>query len=251
MLTVALIGADGAGKSSVAERLDTVLPFPMRRMYLGVSPTSATHPLPSTRLVRRIATLRGRATATGGPPPLPTPASSATPDRARPAAIARAALRVTNRIAEESYQEAISRWHRSCGRIVVYDRFYPADFHAHDLSGRADLPWDRRLHAAFLRRCFAPPDLVIVLDAEPAVLHARKGEGTLAELASRRAEYLDYAKSVEHAVLIRADRPMDEVVAEVVSAVQVAVERASAPSDAVPALRRRHRDPGDTQTVIS
>jgi thymidylate kinase len=174
----------------------------------------------------------GRSQRTAGPPPLRAPgelraarAGRRPADRA--AAQAAAVARTANRVAEEAYQEAVSRWHRSCGRIVVYDRFYPADYHAHDLSGHPDLPWDRRLHGAFLRRCFAPPDLLLVLDAEPELLHARKGEGTLEELASRRAEYLDYAATVPSARIIRVDQPLDDVVAAVVAAITEAVAEAS------------------------
>ena len=227
MLTVAIVGADGAGKSTVVDRLRAELDVPFRQMYLGVSPASATHPLPTTRAVRWARSTAGRAPRTAGPPPIEAPAERPAPRSTARHLLAEAATagRTANRIAEEAYQESVSRWHRAAGRVVVYDRFYPADFHAHDLSGRPGLPWNRRLHGAFLRRCFAPPDLLIVLDAHPEVLHARKGEGTLAELASRRDEYLAYAATVEHHVLIRADQPLEVVVGEVVAAIEDAVDR--------------------------
>ena len=70
----------------------------------------------------------------------------------------------------------------------------------------------------------------MVLDAEPAVLHARKGEGTLAELASRRAEYLAYADTVRHVVVVRADQPLAVVRAAVIEAITDAVRRGPAPT---------------------
>lgn len=241
MLTVALVGADGAGKSTVAARLVEELPYPVRRMYLGVSASSATHPLPSTRVVRWLGETTGRSRPSGGPPSILSP--DAPPPRATPARTVKAALRTTNRIAEEAYQEAVSRWHRSRGRVVLYDRFYLADFYAHDLSGRAGLSWDRRVHAAFLRRCFAEPDLVVVLDAEPELLWSRKREGSLAELARRREEYLGYASTVAHAVRIPADQPLEDVIRAVADAIGDAISRTATsaiPSGAV--------DPHDTQT---
>ena len=53
MLRVAVLGADGAGKSTVTARLVADLPYAVRRMYLGVGAESATHALPTTRAVRR------------------------------------------------------------------------------------------------------------------------------------------------------------------------------------------------------
>ena len=242
MLTVALVGADGAGKSSVIARLETELPFPMRRMYLGVSAASASHPLPTTRALRWAAAATGRSRPSGGPPPLRSPGAGSSGDRRRPSARRglRALARTSNRITEEAYQELISRWHQSCGRIVVYDRFYPADYHAHDLAGHPGLSWDRRAHGRFLRWCFPEPDLVLVLDAEPEILHARKGEGTLAELASRRAEYLAYASTVTNAEVIRVDRPLDDVMVAVIDAIDRAVERASAPIAPSTPIHRGH-----------
>ena len=244
MLTVALVGADGAGKSAVAARLAAELPYPVRRMYLGVSATSATHPLPTTRLVRWLQVRTGRAVASGGPPPLRTAEPLGEP-RQRPSIshTARAAVRTANRLAEEAYQEGVSRWHQSRGRIVIYDRYYPADFHAHDLSGRPDLPWDRRLHAAFLRRCFDEPDLLIVLDAEPETLLARKGEGTLAELAQRRGEYLAYAATVRNTELVRADQTLDQVVDQVIQAIGRTSVRTPDPSDPHRSTRCRSHQP--------
>jgi thymidylate kinase len=222
VLTIVLVGADGAGKSSVSARLAADLPVPVRRMYLGSNPEAQTHPLPTSRAVRWIRDRDGRVQRTGGPPSLPAAVIGPPTDRhlgRRARSAVRAAARTANTIAEESYQQAIVRWHRRRGRIVICDRHPVADQFAHDLARRAGQRTSRRVHGAFLRRFVPPPDLVIVLDADPQVLHDRKGEGTLAELASRRDEYLRYARTVERAVLVDATQPLDAVVATVVAAV--------------------------------
>lgn len=235
MLRVAVLGADGAGKSTVTARLVADLPYTVRRMYLGVGAESATHALPTTRAVRRVRAAMGHSASRPGPPPIrPIPRTNSSIPNGAPLPVrwakgVGAAGRMANRMTEEAYQEAISRWHLSCGRIVIYDRYYLADFHAHDLAGHPDLPRSRRVHAAFLRRCFVEPDLVVVLDADPAILYARKGEGTIDELARRRHEYLDYASTVRNAVLIDATKPLEAVVAEVTRAIDEAVRRASGP----------------------
>jgi thymidylate kinase len=212
-LTVVIVGADGAGKSSVSTRLIDELPVEVRRIYLGANPDARTHLLPLSRAVRWTRSRGSRVPRAGGPPPVgrslddrPTGAWR----RARRAV--RAGARVTNQIAEETYQQTVIGWHHARGRVVVCDRHPAADHFAHDLAAGADQRPSRRVHGAFIRRCIPAPDLVLVLDAEPAVLHARKGEGTLLELEVRRAEYLAYAGATGHSVVIDASRPLDEVV---------------------------------------
>lgn len=224
MITVAVIGADGAGKTTVGRRLPTHLSAPARYVYLGANPASATHALPTTRLVHRVRTWRGTAAA-GGPP---TVDRSLAPDRSGPRTrrvlrSGRAGLRTTHQIVEGSYQRAVIAWHRGRGRVVVVDRWYGADHHAHELAADRQLALSRRVRAAFLRRAFPPPELVLVLDAPVEVLHRRKGEGTPAELAQRRAEYLDYLDTVEVGIRIDASQPLDDVLADVAAAVEAAL----------------------------
>jgi thymidylate kinase len=232
VLTIVIVGADGAGKSSVSARLLEDLPVPARRMYLGANPDARTHPLPTTRAVRWVRASRGRTQRAGGPPAIDDAPSTPPQGLARRTASAvRAAARVSNQMAEEAYQQAVIDWHHARGRIVVCDRHPSADHFAHDLAPRPGLRASRRVHGAFLRRVVRQPDLVLVLDADPSVLHARKGEGTMAELASRRDEYLRYAASVDQAVVIDAAQPFDAVVAEALGAVSGALTgpAASAP----------------------
>ena len=226
MLTIVIVGADGAGKSSVSARLLEDLPVPTRRMYLGANPDARTHPLPTTRAVRWARARNGQDQRTGGPPK-----AVRVPD-ARPSGMARrtgrsarAGARVANQIAEEVYQQAIIGWHHARGRVVVCDRHPSADHFAHDLAAWPGQRLSRRVHGAFLRRCIPAPDLVLVLDAPPSVLYARKGEGTLEDLASRRAEYLAYAESADRSVVIDASRPFDEVVAVAHDAVAAELAR--------------------------
>ena len=65
--TLALIGPDGAGKTTVARRLAEVLPLPVTYLYMGVSPESSNLLLPTTRLVHAVRRARGVGPDTGGP----------------------------------------------------------------------------------------------------------------------------------------------------------------------------------------
>lgn len=225
MVTVALVGADGAGKTTVGRALPAALGRPARYVYLGANPASATHALPTTRAVHRIRAARGRAAA-GGPPALDHDLGPRTDGSLLASAVGgvRGAGRVTNQVAEGTYQWAVIHWHRRRGRVVVVDRWHTADHHAHELAPGARLGRARRVHARFIRLAFPAPDLVVVLDAPAEVLHARKGEGTLAEVAHRREEYLDYLRTVGRGARVDASRPLGEVLDAVVDAVDAAVE---------------------------
>ncbi len=212
--TVALIGADGAGKTSIGHRLESGYHRPVRYMYMGVNTGAGTHMLPTTRALRSLKRLRGQAEYHGPPPEMAAPAAVRAPRRPplrRVLAAARAAARTTNLLAEEWYRQGVAALHRRRGRIVVFDRHFLADYHAHDMTAGRGQPWGRRLHGAVLRRLYPRPDLVLFLDASPQVLLARKGEGDLQSLARRRSDYLATAAEWPRFRRIDADGSIEDV----------------------------------------
>lgn len=212
--TVALIGPDGSGKTTVARELPGVLSRPVRYLYMGVSLESSNVMLPTTRLLRLAKRALGTPPDTGGPP-------SHSTERPRPRSLARraghavrAALRLANRSAEEWYRQGVAwRWQRQ-GAIVLYDRHFFIDYHAYDVSGQHARSIEQRLHGLLVAR-MPRPDLVIYLDAPAEVLLARKGEGTVGALEQRRAEYRAIAPLVPRFVEVDATQPLDAVVREV------------------------------------
>jgi thymidylate kinase len=220
MTTVALIGPDGAGKTTVARGLPPLLPVPVRYLYMGVSTDSSNVMLPTTRLARRIKRARGAAPDTAGPPSHgPRRPRSRSFVRRRVADV-RAALRVGNRLAEEWYRQWLAwRWTRS-GAIVLFDRHFFVDYHAYDVDDDTGVrSWSQRLHGLVLGRLYPRPDLVIYLDAPGEVLLARKGEGTIEALERRRDEYRAIAGHVDDFVEVDATQPVDAVtdrVAEII-----------------------------------
>jgi cytidylate kinase len=50
MFTVALIGPDGAGKTTISRRLEHELPLPVKYVYMGINTVASNHMLPTTRL---------------------------------------------------------------------------------------------------------------------------------------------------------------------------------------------------------
>jgi thymidylate kinase len=130
---------------------------------------------------------------------------------------ARAALRLANRLAEEWYRQLIAQTYRARGEIVVFDRHFLADYHAFDVAG-AGRPLSRRIHGWMLAHAYPRPDLAVFLDAPPEVLHARKGEGTIASLTRRREDYRGLVEAGEFAgscAVVSATQPLDVVVDQV------------------------------------
>jgi thymidylate kinase len=63
-------------------------------------------------------------------------------------------------------------------------------------------------------RLIPRPDLVILLDAPPEVLYARKQEFPIAEARRQREAYLDLVKGLSNGYTIDASKPLDKVVVE-------------------------------------
>lgn len=226
--TVALVGADGAGKTSVARKLEGSSPLPVKYIYMGVNWEASNYLLPTTRFVRAIRRRRGASADTGGPPDRPT----APPPRPLPKRVLRSirsALSLTNRMAEEWYRQLLAWRYVRRGFIVVFDRHFFSDYHAHDVVGRGHRTLGRRVHGFLLSRAYPKPDLVVFLDAPSELLLARKGEGTAEALERRRQDYFDLLRSVPSSVTVDASRPLDQVVDAVRGAIEsFAASRAAA-----------------------
>ena len=215
MFTVAVIGPDGAGKSTVTQRLQQSLPLPVRYVYMGVNLESSTLVLPTTRLILEIKRRRGgRPDMTGPPNPMHT---NTPPQKGLKGLVkqVKTGLRLTNLMAEEWYRRAVVNKYLRQGYIVLSDRHFFCDYYAHDIAvDRSKLPLARRVHGATLERYYPRPDLLICLDAPAEVLFARKGEGTVEMLEARRQEYLRLREAVPHYAIVDATQSLDAVVQE-------------------------------------
>jgi thymidylate kinase len=229
MTTVALIGPDGAGKSSIMRRVSERLPVPSRTIYMGVNLESSRLMLPTTRLALELKRRRGgrpdMVGATAGEPHVGA-------GRRGPIREVRSGLRLANWIAEEWFRQAVAWSHERRGRVVIFDRHFFCDYYANDVEGRRPgRPWTSRVHGAMLRRIYPRPDLVILLDAPAEVLHDRKGEGTLDSLERMRQEYLALEPVVDRFVRVDATQDQEAVTADVIAAIMrlVSERQAEAP----------------------
>lgn len=181
--TVALVGADGAGKSTVSRALPERLDVPCRIMYLGVNLEEEAPMLPTTRLFLK---WKGRSSR----PDLVLPVSAA---RKESKASLRGLVRTAMVISEEWYRLLVSRvWLRD-GVSVIFDRHFVADYYFHHIDASRPLPWYERLHGRLLR-FYPSPDHTFCLDAPAEVLYQRKPESDPAFLEQRRMEYVRLAE---------------------------------------------------------
>jgi thymidylate kinase len=208
--SVALIGIDGAGKSTVAHDVVGRLPFDAGYLYMGVNLDASPVMLPTTRLALAIKRRRGgRADMTAGH-------GESASRRNGPIASIRRLVRIANWLAEEGYRALLARRIQRRPAVVVFDRHFFCDYYASAVAPGRRRGLDARIHGYVLRRWYPRPDLTLFLDAPPEVLVARKGGETVERLAQRRLEYLDLQGVMPTYQVVDADRPLGEVVDDVV-----------------------------------
>jgi thymidylate kinase len=205
---IALIGGDGAGKTTITRRLLDARRLPFRYLYMGINLESSNVALPTSRLLQR---LRGGAQRPAG---APATAGAARPKPRGLRGALRAGARLLHRLSEEWYRQALCWLAELRGEIVLCDRHFVYDFYE-PAARRAGKGLADRLHLWILERVYPRPDLVLFLDAPPEVLFARKGEATLEFLAGRRAAILELGAGDPRFARVDATQPLDAVTAEV------------------------------------
>lgn len=217
MFTVALIGPDGAGKSTIAHKLEEVSSLPIKYLYMGVNLESSNQVLPTTRLLLEFKRAQGHR------PDIATRPRDSYQARTLPKGLIkrltanlRSTLRLVNLTAEEWYRQILVWYYTLRGYSVVLDRHFYFDYYAHDVvNDNPKRSLNSRIHGFMLRKLYPKPDFVIFLDAPTEVLFARKPEGTLEARERRRQEYIQLREAVRSWAVVDVSQPLDEVVHEV------------------------------------
>jgi thymidylate kinase len=217
--TVALIGSDGAGKSTVAREVVRRLPIPSGYLYMGVNLEASPVMLPTTRLALAIKRRRGgRSDMTVG--------HNEPGGGGGPLGSIRRLVRMVNWLAEETYRAALARRIQRTPAVVVFDRHFFCDYYANAIAPTTSpRSLDTRIHGWVLKHWYPRPQLTLFMDAPPEVLVARKAGDSIERVAKRREEYLALADVLPAFQVVDANRPV-EVVAEDVVARIVAFETA-------------------------
>ncbi len=206
MVSVAIIGADGAGKSTMAARLVSEHPGRFRYLYMGMNPASSNRALPTSRMVHAAKTRRA---VNRGEPPGSLHSVDHRRDTRGPVW---AAVRLLNRVAEEWFRQLISWQLQIRGFVVIYDRHFLFDHSHGNMSGRR---LTDRMHNWHLRHLYPRPTVVLYLKARPEVLHARKPETTLRYLEKRQQAFEMVGAGLPRFHTIDAEQNEDRVYADI------------------------------------
>jgi thymidylate kinase len=224
VFTVALIGPDGAGKTTISERLEAELDFPIKTIYMGVNLHSSSTMLPHMRVLlalrRRLHAGRDDAASD-----IQTFKAAPTTAIGRTTRAVRSGVRLANWLAEEWYRQAVASYYKRRGAVVLFDRHFLADFHEEAVEpNRSGRRFSQRIHGLFLRHVYPKPDLVISLDAPVEVLYERKPEGTLDRLRKKHDTYRAARELFPKVVVVDATMSTDEVTKEVASVIRAFFE---------------------------
>lgn len=218
MLSVALIGPDGAGKTTIGRRLERSLPVPVKYVYMGINLASSNVLLPTSWLIVGIRRALGWTEHRGAPAPAQRPeheGSSRGNVVTRGMTWLRSYLRLANLLAEECFRHNLVWHYQRRGKIVLLDRWFFADYYTANDTHHQTQPLSKRIHAFMLEHVYPKPDLVIYLEAPAEMLFARKGEGTLEGLERQCRNYRQLRGVVKHFAVVDASQEEHVVAGEV------------------------------------
>lgn len=222
MFTVALVGGDGAGKTTIANSVIQSSELPMKYLYMGLSTRSSNHALPTSRLVLFLKQqiYQKKTKKSASPLPDEMPASQLEYSEETHGWVWNTA-RFLNRLAEAWYRQLISINYQLRGYVVIYDRHFFFDTAPGVINSQNQslLLFDK-LYFWFMSHWYPKPNLTIFLDAQPDLLYHRKGEATPEYLEQQRGVFLDQGKKLAHFIRVDASQPLDKVRNEVMQHIQ-------------------------------
>jgi len=195
---IAVLGVDGAGKSTVMARIASDLSpaFPATKLY---------HRRPLASLRR----WRERDNVGNGDDSKHIVNTHAQPYRNRASSLAKLAFWWADYMFLGYIADIFPRLVDST--LVLFDRYY-YDLLVYPKRYRYGGP----LWLAYFVGLFIPrPHLVILLDAPPEVIHARKQEVSPEETARQRDAYLQLVERMPNGHVVDASKPLSHVVTEV------------------------------------
>lgn len=214
-MSVAIIGGDGSGKTTVARQLVSNAPRPTRYVYLGSGFGAQNIALPTTRLLAFLKTRAYEKRLAASGRARPATAHEVHQWSVRRGRVA-GPLVLLHRLADESYRSLAVSVLRRRGFDVVCDRHFLFEY-AGQLTkeDRDQKPLAERLHLWFVQSVCPRPDLFVFLHVPPAVLVTRKPELTVDQQERYRAAVTALGRTVTTFVAVDGNRPPSEVAADI------------------------------------
>jgi broad-specificity NMP kinase len=219
MKTIALIGADGSGKTTVAKKIMQSPPVPLKYLYMGLNIESSNYALPTSRLAYKVKLWEyKRKHKHLKNVELKNISLHQIDDNRRgdPRGKVGATARLVKRVSEELYRLFISWTFQIRGYNVLFDRHFIFDA-ATSATGE-ELKKQRftnKIHRWFLNKVYSKPDLVIFLNAPAEVLYERKHEVDVEYLKTRTETFLKVGKALKNFVIVDTTQPIEKVFNEV------------------------------------
>lgn len=219
MATIALIGADGSGKTTIAKMLLDSPPVKMKYLYMGLNTESSNYALFTSRLIYYLKLLKYKKKNKNLKDvklknlSLHKIEENRTVDKRGKLG---AFLRLANRMAEAWYRQIISWIFQLSGFTVLYDRHYIFDTSTN--QSFEELQKQRittKIHRWMINNLLSKPELVFLLHAPPEVLFERKGEADLEYLDARTESFMKVGRSFKNFIIVDATQPIDKVFEDV------------------------------------
>lgn len=213
--TVALIGVDGSGKSSVAKALLKSCPLPLKYLYMGTSIDSSNVALPTSRLIHNWKVYRHKKSLERSGQQIPDKITlHGLEHRVDRRGKLGAFGRLLRRVSEEIFRQLVSWIYQLRGNVVLYDRHFLFDVLPVPTNDSRNRFTDEA-HRWFLKKFYPRPGLTIFLDAPADVLYARKQEVPMEHLEIERSKLAQKSCYSKSFVTVDATQPLEDVVESV------------------------------------
>jgi thymidylate kinase len=224
MATIAIIGQDGAGKTTISNMVLKNVPLPFKYIYMGRNVQSGNFTLPTSKLIHafKVRKYLKNHKLTGNE--INKKFSLHEIDKHRKIdsrGKIGATLRLLNRLAEEWYRLIISKYYQLKGMVILYDRHFIFDYTQDKLdTSKLNNRLTTKIHRWTLDYLYEKPDLVLFLYAPAEVLYTRKGEATIEYLNARNEAFLMEGQKMPNFVVIDATQPVEKVYGDVVEKIK-------------------------------
>lgn len=219
MATIALIGADGSGKTTIANRLLKEQPIKLKYLYMGLNIESSNHSLFTSKLIYYYKVYKyKKKKGIKGSLKKQNLSLHDLHDERLPDSRGKlgATLRTLNRIAEQSYRQLIAWFYQLKGQVILFDRHFLFDGAIDDLqTKKLDVRISSRFYHWMLTKVFPKPNITIFLYAPAEILYSRKGEATLEYLEAKNQSIMNIGTLVKYFIKIDATRPLEKVYSDV------------------------------------